>query len=354
MFENMTYEYLLNKTLSAVSTDVDKREGSVIYDALAPACAEMAQLYIELDNILKEGFAHTADREYLILRAEEMGIYPNTATAAVLRGVFDGEVPIGSRFNLGTLNYTVSEKIKDYEYKLTCETAGTDGNRHFGTLTPIDYVQGITQAAITELLIPGTDDEDTEKFRERYFETVRSNAFGGNREDYRLMLKSISGVGQVRVERAFNGGGNVAVYILDSDNGIPTNDFIAEVKQKLDPADHTGCGYGIVPVGHSVSVLVPETAEIDVTFDVLFSGEETTDFGDKVNAAVSDFINNANSTWEDEDVVLYGAKLLVELLRIDGVQNITSLSLNGEEYIKLTDNKVARAGSISYGREESL
>ena len=35
MWENMTYENILNDMLSRVPSNVDKREGSVIYDALA-------------------------------------------------------------------------------------------------------------------------------------------------------------------------------------------------------------------------------------------------------------------------------------------------------------------------------
>ena len=37
MYEKMTYESILQKMLNMVSDDVDKREGSIIYDALAPA-----------------------------------------------------------------------------------------------------------------------------------------------------------------------------------------------------------------------------------------------------------------------------------------------------------------------------
>ena len=38
MFEKMTYEAILQDMLNRVTSDVDKREGSIIYDALAP-CA---------------------------------------------------------------------------------------------------------------------------------------------------------------------------------------------------------------------------------------------------------------------------------------------------------------------------
>ena len=49
MYERETYEEILKRLLAKVPSNVDKREGSVIWDALAPAAAEIAQLYIELN-----------------------------------------------------------------------------------------------------------------------------------------------------------------------------------------------------------------------------------------------------------------------------------------------------------------
>ena len=51
MYETQTFETIMDRCLSRVSSSVDKREGSVIYDALAPACAELATLYTELSNM---------------------------------------------------------------------------------------------------------------------------------------------------------------------------------------------------------------------------------------------------------------------------------------------------------------
>ena len=100
MFEEKTFENILNSMLNKVPSSFDKREGSIIYDALAPAAAELAQLYIDLDFTLKETFADTSDRKYLIMRAAERGFEPYGSTYAVARGVFNVEVPISSRFSI--------------------------------------------------------------------------------------------------------------------------------------------------------------------------------------------------------------------------------------------------------------
>jgi uncharacterized phage protein gp47/JayE len=57
VYEDVTYEVILQRMLDRVPDTIDKREGSVIYDALAPAAVELQLMYIELDTILKLAFA---------------------------------------------------------------------------------------------------------------------------------------------------------------------------------------------------------------------------------------------------------------------------------------------------------
>lgn len=51
MNEIPTYEEILQRCLDRISNTIDKRQGSIIYDALAPCCVELAQMYIELSGI---------------------------------------------------------------------------------------------------------------------------------------------------------------------------------------------------------------------------------------------------------------------------------------------------------------
>lgn len=71
-------------------------------------------------------------------------------------------VPVGSRFSCGLLNYIVTEKIKAGEYQLQCETSGSEANGNIGQLIPINYISGLETAQITELLVPGEDEEGLE------------------------------------------------------------------------------------------------------------------------------------------------------------------------------------------------
>ena len=53
MYEDMTFENIIGTLLlDGVSSSIDKREGSVVYDAIAPAAAELAIMYIELAYLI--------------------------------------------------------------------------------------------------------------------------------------------------------------------------------------------------------------------------------------------------------------------------------------------------------------
>ena len=42
MYEHITFDVILERMMDRVPNNIDKREGSIIYDALAPAAVELA------------------------------------------------------------------------------------------------------------------------------------------------------------------------------------------------------------------------------------------------------------------------------------------------------------------------
>ncbi len=128
MFEELTYEVLLKRMLGRVSNKYDKREGSVIWDTHSPTAIELKNLYIALDSIVQEAYGDTATREFLIMRCKERGIVPYPATHAVLKGEFlpDHIDVTGKRFNIGQINYLVTDRLPEGGYKVQCEAAGDD------------------------------------------------------------------------------------------------------------------------------------------------------------------------------------------------------------------------------------
>ena len=161
MYEAQTYEVILARMLQkalSVNSNLDTREGSLVWLGNAPAAVELQNLYIALDTVLNETFADTASRPYLIPASPailQMAITPTTLF-----------LPMNTRFSIGELNYYVSADRGNGNYELTCETAGEAGNNYTGTVIPIEYVDGLQTCTITSILVPGEDEEDTEEEKE--------------------------------------------------------------------------------------------------------------------------------------------------------------------------------------------
>lgn len=335
MYEGITYELILQRMIDRVlaqNPNIDTREGSIIYNALAPAAVELQNMYIELDWILNQSFADTAQREYLIKRCAERGIFPEPATKAILKGEFNIDVPIGSRFSLDTLNYRVIEKISDGIFKLECETPGSEGNQQFGTLIPIDYIEGLTSAELTELLIPGEDEEDTEVLRQRYFNSLESQSFGGNIADYKEKTKQLPGVGGVKVYPVWNGGGTVKLVIIDSTYNVPSSTLIDSVQTAVDPIQNQGKGVGFAPIGHVVTVEGVSATTININTNITYQeGWTWADIEPYVHKVIDDYFHELAASWENEsNLIVRISQIETRILNIAGVVDIENTTINGQ------------------------
>lgn len=340
MYEDVTYEIILDRMLDKVleqNPNIDTREGSIIYNALAPAAVELQNMYIQLDTILNESFADTETRDYLIKRCAERGVNVEEATYAIRQGEFTPttlEIPIGSRFSLDILNYEVTEKISDGIYKLKCETAGYDGNTESGTLIPIDYIEGLETATLTEVLVPGEDEEDTEHLRQRYFDSLDSQAFGGNVTDYKEKVNSLDGVGGVKVYPVWNGGGTVKLVLINSDYEKPSDVLIDSVQTAIDPTQNQGTGAGIAPIGHIVTVIGCDTTTVNISTKITFQdGWDWDAIKPYVENAVDEYFKELASDWADSDnLIVRISQIETRLLNLTGILDIADTTLNGDAH----------------------
>lgn len=364
MYEDQTQEVILNRMLSTVSGDLDKREGSIIYDACAPTSIEVMLLYAMCDYFLKNTFGDTAEREFLIERAKERGLKPYPATYAVVKAVFTPdslEIAIGTRFSYDDLNYEVIEKVSAGTYLMRCETAGTVGNMPAGTLLPIDYIAGLQTAELTEVTIPGEDEEGTEVFRARYLASFDSQAYGGNIADYKEKVNAIEGVGGVKVYPVWNGGGTVKVVFMTSEYKPPTAEFIDQVQTIIDPETNHGEGVGIAPIGHVVTVVGAANSAINMGLHLTYSSGSFVDYEEDIKQVIDDYFLELNQTWEQTQIatteqvsntglVVRISQIETRILGISGITDIEHTTLNGEESnFTLGVDELAVRGSVTDG-----
>ncbi len=352
MFENNTYQVILERMLARVPEEFDKREGSILYDALAPAAAELQMAYIGLESVFREMFADTASRDCLIRRAAERGISPYPATHAILKGIFTPvsvAVPVGARFRCGGNTYHTTAKEVDGEYRMECEEVGEAGNLPSGELIPIDYIEGLEGGRLAGILIPGEDEEETENLRKRYFASLESQAFGGNVADYKAKVAAILGVGGVKVYPAFAGGGTVKLVVVSSEYGIPSDALIESVQEAVDPPPDQGKGYGIAPIGHKVTILPVSGTIIDLGFELVYQdGYGFENVKNSIGAAVEAYFDELNRTWADsEGLVIRVSRLEGRILDIAGILDVTETRLNGQgQNMVLGKDEIAIKGEI--------
>lgn len=356
-FQAMDFDYFINAALDRVPSNLDTREGSVIYDAIAPAAYVMAEMSLNVADTVLNTFTQTASGEYLDYRAEERGLTREQATFTQLTATLtdaNGQplvADIGDRFaSIGVEPvYYKLTKLSNVsgQATLTAETAGEVGNSYIGQLLPISAIAGFGNAVVNEVIIPARNAETDDELRERLLTSNEVIAFGGNVADYIKFIVDMEDVAAVQVYPTWNGGGTVKAVILNNQYLAPSQTLIDQVKNAIDPVNSSGNGYGIAPVGHTVTIVAPVLRTINVGVTINTTPTVTVeDVRQKVEQAIDEYFNSVREKWGDINaddrtytVTLYRSQIIVALLKVDGVTNATNVTFDGEDNdITLTTN----------------
>lgn len=352
-YEDQTFEVILKRMMYRVNLvypTLDDREGSLIYNALAPAALELAIAYTELDNIRNESFVNTATRQYILLACEQLGIDTTQfeATAGTFKGEFDVEVDIGSRWNCDLFNFTVTEYIQKnssnyYEYKMICESTGTGANKLTGTLTPISATPAsLTYANLSACLIEGEDEKSDEEIRESYFNYVNGSAADGNVAQYKRWCEEYDGIGNYKIVPLWNGNNTVKVSILSASNRAASSTLVAEVQKYFDP-DVKGMGDGVAPIGAKVTVDTATELSINVTATVTLKAGYSDTSG--IGTALSNYFSSIAYKKSQVSYMTVGAIIL----DVEGVESISNLKVNnGTSDITLTTYQIPVLGTTNW------
>ena len=342
----MTFEAIMERLLERVPDTFDKREGSVIWDALAPAAYELSLVYADMEAKRRNTFAGTADREGLIECCKEIGITPNPATYAVRQGIFtplDLELTVGARFNFEDLNFMVTEKISDGVYALTCETLGTAGNYGTGTLIPIEYIKGLQTAILAdEVLIYGEEEEETEVLRQRYFDTLPTFTIDGNIAQYEKWCKNFPGIGKFKIFPTWNGKNTVKISILSAENTLASKTLIDDFQEYLDPGKQ-GLGNGQAPIGAVVTVTTAAEKKVNISAQLILKAGYTQPLGleDELQA----YFNSVNFSRNFISYIAVGAIFQNN----ESVDSVVGMTINGGQVdVHLGNEEIAVKGALEW------
>lgn len=362
--QKYTYDYILTEALSKVPDNVDKREGSIIRDALSPCCYEAAKHILYLADIIEQTYIETANGLWLDGRVIEGGVTRDPATYAKKLGVFKTQLDEPCQISIGQSFSTVGDTILNYttvqvyvnedgdvvpgSYIMQCNTVGSVGNSYIGRIVPNDYIEKLASAEITTLLYPGEEEESDDSLRERFLANLMKTAFGGNIAQYRQWAKEIPGIGGVQVYPVWAGGGTVKLSIIDTDYNSCSSEFCQTILEKFDPENsggETGLGLGIAPIGHKVTVSTPLPRTINVSGKItLLPGYKLETLLPQIKLALEEYLLSLRQAWENSDdennysVIVYLGRINFAILTVKGVSSAYELQLNGTDTdIRLTE-----------------
>lgn len=347
--EAQNFDYWLNLMLDNVPDDIDKREGSIIYDALAPAAMVNAQQSLSLATLIRETYIKTAQGEFLDYRAVEHGTSRYAATNTEVKAKFNDDdgnpvnVEVGDRFASiaeSPIFYTVIKAKNDGTAEMQAEEAGTSANSYLGQVLPVTPNDNLAWAEIVEITIPARDEENDDHLRARLLNTNSWVAYGGNVADYLDMTSKIHDVGATQVYPVWDGPGTVKLVILNNDLMPASQTLIKKVKEEIDPEDKETQGYGLAPIDHRVTVTAPEAFRIDIAMNVTIVDSANIDsIRANIKTSLEELFKSLRRDWSTINatvgrgyqLTVYRSKILSRVMMLEGVANATMPRLNGKD-----------------------
>lgn len=332
MFEEQTYENILDDLLAMAPPGVDTRQGSIYYDAVAPCAMKLAAFYVDAKIIVDLVSVTTATGSYLDEKGKEYGVTRNPATSAKYQFVYEGTRPeAGTRFFADNLYFYLEDN--DGALYLVSEVGGETANSIIeGTrATPVNTVEGLTRAEFGPLVEPGQDTESDDDYRGRIQDKIGGPAQNGNKYHYKSWCEEVAGVGRARILPLWNGENTVKGVLLDPDGNPVSVTVVDRVQEYVDPGG-TGLGEGKANIGahFTAAAAVPIAITINCTV-TLAVGYSLDGVREAALASVQSYLKGlALNTSDEEEMVVRISSIGAMIYALAGVVDYSDLTVNGD------------------------
>lgn len=353
MFEIYTQDYLLSVMLKkAKEKNFPTTEGSLIYNASCLMAVMLEDAFDKAEEDYINAYPDTCDREHLIRFARDRNLSPKSATKTEIYALYEGDMPaIGVVMTNGEVSYTVKEityvheLTAKYTILLECNTAGVLGNKETGSLYLVDFVENFKGCEILEIVRYGTDEEDTEVFRTRYFDSFGVPGQFGNAQYWKDVALGIEGIGRVLPVKSTGSDGKVIVRLIVTGHGRAVEqEVLEELAAYCDESDKNN----VVPFGQTVEVSAAKEVSISVNANLTISEDvKKEDIVAEMNKVTDEYIKELNLLFGDKTLVVRRSYLETLYNNIDGVDDCEVLSINGTAgNIILNQDEIATRGEI--------
>ncbi|WP_194544497.1 baseplate J/gp47 family protein [Paenibacillus sp. JZ16] len=372
---DQTEENIMNRMLNKVPSDIDKSEGSFIWDAQAPVAFMLSEAALWAQELLRRGFASTVASDHpdirsaeLDLRTAEHGITRREAVASYGSVVFTGKP--GTTVPAGTYVATPADEgsgESSVEYVTTSGVTlsdlgtgtapiravepGSNGNVPAGVIQlMMTSVSGVTSVTNPEPTRSGTDTESDQSLLERFYAKVRSQGTSGNKAQYMQWANEIAGVGGVEVAPLWKGPGTVGLYLIDTDKRAASQDIVNAVQQYIDPSQD-GQGEGVAPAGPVITVMPAAEVAIDISVKVQRT-QELPSTMEEIRKLIEDGVRTylQQIAFNRKDPLVRYTRIAAVLLDIPIIVDYSDLTINGhteQQNIEIGSGQVAVLGTVS-------
>lgn len=340
---------ILTNMMDNSDPNIDVREGTPTYTAMAPIADELAQLYAELKAQEEADFIVNAEGEVTMFGAK-LDLFANAwgevrkpggraSGSVILYAEEATEVPAGTQIyapaSINVLFETETDIIAVPEGAVVAVSAveeGADGNVSAESINGVvGDLEGIVTVVNPEQFAGGFDEESDDEFASRFLNNRRNEATSGNAAHYRLWATSVAGIEDAYVIPAWDGPNTVKVILLSSTHSAPVPEKVEEVATYIEEVRPIGAIVSVepateVPISINATVLLSET----VTIEEIRADYQT---------AIQAYLESLKFGTEDTVRLV---RLQNALLDIDGIIDISAFSVNGG-----AANIVIPAGSVA-------
>ena len=343
MFEDRTQENIKAEALALLSPEagVSALAGSYADATIGAAAGQISALYQVLPAVVSMLFVDESSGPYIdLVGSTYFNITRRPGTKAKCSITLNGDagttLPAGTVFlTRSGLEFLLLEAVTipqggTAEGTLEAAEAGAAYNVGAGEITRMYVNAAGLSSYVNGEASGGTDTEGDAALLARIRERREKPANGANGWQYRQWALSVAGVGDAKVVELADGPGTVGVTIVDS-NMAPASPEIVEACQALLDAQR--------PVGATVTAAAPGEVELDISATVVITGSTTTEavretFTVRLKEYLAGVIKAKYDTIyyspeEDTAYTVIYNRILALLLTIDGVENASSLTVNG-------------------------
>ncbi len=275
---------------------------------------------LRMAYLAQQIFLSTADGQFLVRHAADIGIYRKSAAAASgpISGAGEANAiyPAGVRFVSGDVTYLSSAPAQAgpfgaLSFTVQAESKGADTNRDAGGVLSLAD-PALWPALSAEWIIDtgglggGADIESDASLRARALVRKRNPPGGGTLSDYEQLALAVPGVEKAWAYRDPGGPGFIAVLFLFSGRPdlIPTEGDVAVVQAAIDAKR-------LIRIDDSVAA-APMARPIDLTISDL--SLDTTDVREGIAAAVADVLLERGRPGISGDPFMLSRSWLVEAI----------------------------------------